>query len=235
MFPPLPAPPTGKRSGFTLLELLVVIAIISVLAGILLPVIGNVQNRARKVQCINDMQNVKTAMVAYYGDYRKYPLTTTQAPDGAAVTDQVYGDPGGTYGNFYLFDILRAVSDAGNLNNARNLSQQVYWPGSFAKNAAAPREGITVQPVTVNGQTIPAGSLVDPWGNQYIVWIDGDQDGDLSVIINQFYTDVSTTPGTVHPGLPPMGVAFGSLGADGMAGAKGNKRLTGSDDVVTWQ
>ena len=92
-----PTPQTGRRAGFTLIELLIVIAIIAVLASILLSVMSSAQNRARKVECTNDIRNIKTAMIAYYGDYHKYPLTSdqvTQASNGGQ--DAVYGVPGGT-------------------------------------------------------------------------------------------------------------------------------------------
>ena len=86
--------------------------------------------------------------------------------------------------------------------------------------------------MTVNGNTIPKGSLVDPWGNSYIVYIDADNDGDLSTIIAaHYYMDA----GTVKASSPPMGAAFASLGPDGQFGTKGNGLLKNSDDIVSWQ
>ena len=239
MFCPPQSPRTGRRAAFTLIELLIVIAIIAVLAGLLLSVVGKVQDRAHKVQCINDMRNVKTAMISYYGDYHKYPMTAGQEYYATTQSqDTTFGDPGGYYCNSFLFDILRAIPDGYNLNNERNASQQVYWAGKIAANPAKPREGLTSQTINVNGQDIFAGALVDPWGNQYVVYVDTNLDGDLSSQINgggTFYSDVSTTPGTVHPGQPPMGLAFSSMGPDGQWGTKGNHKLANSDDIVTWQ
>ena len=227
MFSPFPAPRCGKRAGFTLIELLVVVSIIGVLAGILLPVMGAVQNRARKVQAVNDIRNTKTAIFAYYGDYHQYPI-----PQPAAA-DVAYGDASGTYQNAVLFNILRAVDDGNNnQNNQLNVSQNVYWGGKFATNATKPREGITTQDVTVNGNTISKGSLVDPWGNPYWIYVDGDRNGDLSAIIAAHqYTDA----GTITSSSPPLGVAFASLGPDGKFGTKGNGVSLNSDDIVSWQ
>ncbi len=230
--PPSFASRTRNRTGFTLIELLVVIVIIAVLASIALPSFSAAQNRARKVQAVNDLRNTKTAIFTYYGDYHKYPIPTAQI----GVADIAYGVPGGTNSTADLFDILRAFDDGNvNGNNVLNPSQTVYWSGKFAASATKPREGITTQPVTVNGNTIPKGSLVDPWGNSYLVYIDGDGDGDLTTIIAQQYADA----GTVQASSPPLGVAFASLGPDGVFGAKVGAASNGlsknSDDIVSWQ
>lgn len=244
-FPPL-ASRARNFAGFTLLELLVVITIIAILASIILSVFGSVQNRARKVQAVNDMRNTNAAMVAYYTDYQHYPLNDVQVRavqngDG----DTIYGDPGPDPGNnpLYtsadLFNILRAVADnKNNPLNAHNPNQTVYWGGSFAKSATQPREGITTQDVTLaNGNKILKGSLVDPWGNCYIVFIDADKSGEINKVVGYFWTDV----GTVKVSAPPLGVAFCSMGPDGVFGTKtkqkpgGDGILKGSDDIVTWQ
>lgn len=50
------------RLGFTLIELLVVISIIATLASLILPAVQNARSAARKVQCLNRMRNISTAM-----------------------------------------------------------------------------------------------------------------------------------------------------------------------------
>ena len=229
-------PSAVKRSGgFTLIELLIVIGIIAVLAAMLFPVLGVMQARSHKIQAINDMRNIKTSIISYYSDYRKYPINATQASAANSANgghDTLYGDPGGLYTNANLFNILRAIEDDRNPGNSLNPNNTVYWEGQMVKDRKNPRSGLTFDDAANGG--IKAGTFVDPWGNPYLIWIDANNDGDMSEILNESYSDVSATYGTIHAGLPPMGMEFGSLGADGKWGTQGNHVLGGSDDVVTW-
>ncbi|MEM9702269.1 MAG: DUF1559 domain-containing protein, partial [Planctomycetota bacterium] len=63
-----------RRAGFTLLEMLAVLAIIAALVSLLLPAIQQSRERARRVQCSNNLMNLGLAMHNYHAVHRSFPI-----------------------------------------------------------------------------------------------------------------------------------------------------------------
>ena len=194
-----------RRNGFTLLELLVVIAIIVVLAGLLFPAVQSVLERAKKVQAKNDLTQIVTAVNAYYTEYGKYPIATTEN----ALTSTETAD---------LFNTLRAIGTSGGANagNAQNARQIVFMTPPNVKDASNPRSGISSD-----------GQFYDPWGKPYQIAMDATYD---TTIQNPYQADTGAGPDEVRQGA----IAW-SFGRDKQIGNAGDRKFTGSDDVISWQ
>ena len=230
----------GNR-GFTLVELLTVLAVIAVLVGLLFPVVGSVMNNARKTQASSEEQRIISAVSAYRTDYGKLPINSDQQGGAGSpnYSDTVDGDPHGGYPSAFLFDILRAIPDTltnNNIGGQLNPRNAVYYQAPNVKNPKQPRSGFILQSpgYTTPGATgnpsytIIPGSLVDPWGNEYMIFLDANNDGDLNNMFARIYTAYPANQG------PAGTVQVVSMGPDSTLGKNNSLTPTGSDDVISW-
>ena len=202
--------------GFTLIELLVVIAIIAILIGLLFPAFSAVQNQARRTQAKNDLTQIITAVNAFYTEYGKYPLA-------AGITiDTTFGPGGAPLTNETLFTELRGCTAAAGSCPAAaviNTRQIAFISPPDVKDAANPRSGIGTAAANL-------GRYFDPWGNNYVIRIDGDYNNQVA---NPYTANAGATPNLT------IGVIAWSLGKDGLGGSGDKNSTNSSDDVISWQ
>jgi prepilin-type N-terminal cleavage/methylation domain-containing protein len=204
------SPSTLKPAGFTLVELLVVISIIGVLASLILPALSKAKVKARIAEARMEMRTIINAVTVYKADYQRMPMSPAAA--NAAAPDFTYGTVGTGYGG------MNPVLNGGAVE--RNNSELVAILGNLvefrdgtatvnAGNALNPRrndvldyresQGTAVAPAPDVGQD---GVYRDPWGNPYIITLDGDYDG---VCRDAFYRRTTVSAGNLVGTANPAG------------------------------
>jgi len=156
--------PHTQPRGFTLIELLVVVAIIAILAGLSVPVIGRVMERARATEARAMVSDLQIAITQYYSEYNRLPGETGNS-------DTQYD----TIANTNLVAVLLGENTSiGNITNA-NPRRTAFIEPKYAKNVGASGQS-TWAGGLVEGAGDGGPQLVDPWGNPYNIKLDTNYD-----------------------------------------------------------
>ena len=157
-----------RGRGFTLVELLVVIAIIAILAGLLLPNLASTRERARRVNCLSNLNGLWKAASSWGLD----PINTWRPPfpdqnlapallaDKAGITPELFICPGMAQDNNKLSPkITVAVS-------LSNLTANTFCNYLYIKNRRD-TEGVMVLMADKNSNSVPEVITEDAWGGNH--------------------------------------------------------------------
>jgi prepilin-type N-terminal cleavage/methylation domain-containing protein len=213
-----------NKRGFTLIELLVVIAIIAILAGLLLPALSQVKNKAKGAKAKVEINHLMMAIREYEGDYNRMPA--------GKIVRQVAGNDDFTFGTFHFTGQgYQRLSRFGKpAVGPQSMLPEIYTPNQFdyrnsnselmfiltatkewngqptinKDHGLNPKQNVYLdvqrKDVTTVGGMGPGGIFRDPWGNPYIVTLDYNADGKCR---DAFYRSpaVSRNPGVPNTGF----------------------------------
>jgi prepilin-type N-terminal cleavage/methylation domain-containing protein len=107
-----------ERKQFTLIELLVVIAIIAILAGLLLPTLFGVRQKAKEAKAKVEIKSLQTAIAQYESTYGYLPKPAGSGTSDTCLDATQYGIlinllQNGTPGNVRGIRFLDVVTEQG--------------------------------------------------------------------------------------------------------------------------
>jgi prepilin-type N-terminal cleavage/methylation domain-containing protein len=185
--------PTAGTRAFTLIELLVVIAIIAILAGLLLPALSKMRERAKIHKAQLGVHEIAAAFRAMENDYGYYPLKTSDTPvNGLPLTANFTWVASGQWNRPDGIQSMKYY----------NYRRQVYLDVSAKDMVFLPGE------TNFYLGNVMLGTIADPWSRPYRVVI-GD-------VLSRTVTNPFLSNATLN--LPFVVWSNGPDGTNNMAG-----------------
>lgn len=193
-----------KKQHFSLVELLVVIAIIAILAGLIIPTVGGMREKARATQAKAEMNSIKTAILSYESTYGLLPVATGT---GQTILDDATPT---AYDQLMEWLTQTDCTNDGNVHAGGNTRKIKF-----------------LDPPSAQGDT----TYYDPWSKnadtnrRYVIVIDDNYDGRVTIGTG---ASAQILNGSVFI------YSFGPNRNDDEGKNKANGGASGTDDINTW-
>ncbi len=176
----------SRQRGFTLVELLVVIGIIALLAGILVPTIGSIIDKAERVQAQADVKGLATAWKEYYNEYGRWPVDGNVAFSMAPSQYRQNAGEASAPPSVQSTGILMVVKIMTNIMYADIGVARINMDGMRTNYNPKMMTFMDYRTESLN----TSGDFVDPWGYTYRVLFDANGSGTVepawtNVVINE--------------------------------------------------
>lgn len=161
------------RRGFTLIEIVIAVAIVAIFAAAMSPMVFRHLADAKASKAQNESEVVATAVLSYYKDVGKWPITNTNGPGGNTISRVISSSNVATGSGP---DAASGASNWGSYGNTKPMGDYLYF------NNPDDDTGSTGNTANQDGQDWPlsgAGAwkgpyvekyeFTDPWGNAYVI------------------------------------------------------------------
>jgi len=165
-----------RKQKFTLVEMLLVIALIAMLAGLLLGAIGGMKEKAKVTKATAEIHALMTAIKSYESTYGVLPLVD------AATSSNGVKDP--VASSSYDLRIGGTPESDTSSTESQNYDHLIQWLSQVrTSTGGAVDQAGNVRKIKFLDPPSPDGSktFLDPWENRYIIIMDSNYNGQVSV------------------------------------------------------
>jgi len=161
------------RTGFTLIEIVIAVAIVAIFAAALSPMVFRHLEDAKMGKASNETEVIANAVMSYYKDVGKWPITNADGPSGNSIGRVLSGTVVPTAAGA---GASTGADSWGDFGTAKQLGDYLFYnnadddtgaAGADANEASAdwPTSGQNAW----RGPYVASYSVADPWGNAYVI------------------------------------------------------------------
>lgn len=161
-----------NRKGFTLIEIVIAVAIVAVFAAAISPMVFRHLEDAKLTKAQNETDTIGTALLSYYKDVGKWPVTSVAGPSGNGTNRVVSSTVVPTTAGGAA---ATGAAGWGTTGTAKALGDYLYFnnPDDDTSETGVGADEAGDWPTTGSGSWrgpyIDSYYVNDPWGNAYVI------------------------------------------------------------------